>query len=158
MNTGGTFGDNSTPSNFAVIAWARCQDAQQRWRQVDTIERAIPYLPPVELAPPPSAEEIAEFCPAEQDTLNSGVLDASGNRLPPQYDHHVDENLYADVQQYMRLAVSASVLALYDVLGFPSVDVPDPMSQEKFKTKYDHLQKTVGYHINTRRLVDGILP
>jgi hypothetical protein len=83
----------------------------------------------------------------------------SGARaLPPQYDHHVDDNLYADIQQSMRLTVSASILALYDVLGFPSVDVPDPMSPEKFNTKYSHLRKTLGYHINTRCLVVGILP
>jgi aminopeptidase C len=58
----------------------------------------------------------------------------------------------------MRLTVSASILALYDVLGFPSVDVPNPMSQEMSNTKYSHLRKTVGYHINTRCLVVGILP
>lgn len=45
--------------------------------------------PQLELALPPMFAEIAQFVSAEHDTLDRGVFDQQGRRLPPQYDRHV---------------------------------------------------------------------
>ena len=112
--TGSTFGDNTSPGNFEVIAIARKQLAKTIWSQDDTVTLAKPYLPHIELAPPPppTLAENAQFVHAERNSMNPGVFDHHGYRLPPQFDHHVDENLYGDVAEHMLRTVSSSVLAL----------------------------------------------
>jgi hypothetical protein len=155
--TGSTFGDNSSPGNFEPIADARKQLAQYLWHQEDTVALAKKYLPQLELAPPPTAAEIAQFVPAERDSTNLGVFDPQGHRLPPQFDHHVDDNLYADVGEHLLRAVSASVLALYYILGFPSPEVPNPLSTDKLDASYDHQRKELGTKVDTRRMEVAIL-
>jgi hypothetical protein len=150
--TGSTFGGNSSPGNFEPIADARKQLAKFLWHQADTVSLAQKYLPPLELAPPPTAVEIAQFVPAERDSQNLGVFDTHGKRLSPQFDHHVDDNLYADVGEHLLRAVSASVLALYYILGFPSPEVPNALSTDKLDTRYNHERKELGTMIDTRRL------
>jgi hypothetical protein len=71
--------------------------------------------------------KIAKFVPAEPDTLNSGVFDQQFRRLP-QVDHHVDDNLYAEMGEHLLRAVSASFLALYYILDFPRPELPNPLS------------------------------
>jgi hypothetical protein len=149
--TGSTFGDNSSPGNFEPVADARKQLAQYLYLQPDTIELARQYFPQIKLAPPPTPEEVAQFVPAERDSLNPGVM-LNGHRLPPQFDHHVDDNLYADVGEHLLQAVSASVLALYHILGFPSPDVPNPLSMDKLDTSYTHQRQELGTMTDTRRM------
>lgn len=60
------------------MADARKQLATHFWSQDDTMELARPYLPQLELAPPPTSAEIARFVPAERDTLNRGVFNQQG--------------------------------------------------------------------------------
>jgi hypothetical protein len=53
MNTGLTFGDNTSPSNWAPIARARQQLAQHHWHDGDAIiTKAANFLPPFTFAPP----------------------------------------------------------------------------------------------------------
>jgi hypothetical protein len=126
--------------------------AQYLYSQDDTVALAKPYLPKLELAPPPTLADIAQFVPAERDWINHGVFDQHGCRLPPQFDHHVDDNLYADVAEHLLKVVSSSVLALYYILGFPSPDVPNPLSIDKLNTRYNHLRQELGTMVNTRRM------
>jgi hypothetical protein len=159
MATGGTFGDNTTPSNWESIARSRQQLARYLWHEPDLLEQAAPYLPDLQFAPPPTAADIAQFAIAESDSLNPGILNSDGQRLPPQYDHHVDDNLYAEVADHTRRSVAASMLALFHILGFPEeTRAPNPFSMEKFDANMSHLRKFVGHHIDTRRLIVGILP
>ena len=58
--------------------------------------------------------------------MKKGVLDNGGNRPAPQFDHHSDDNFYADVDEHMNTTVCSSVLALWLTLGFPHDDTPDP--------------------------------
>jgi hypothetical protein len=154
--TGSTFGDNTSPGNFEPIADARKELAINLWPNKDTVELARPYLPPIKLAPPPTAAEVAQFVPAESDALNPGVF-VNGRRLPPQFDHHVDDNLYADVGEHLLQTVSASVLALYYILGFPEPNVPNPLSMDKLDTSYTHQRKELGTGTDTRKMEVTIL-
>ena len=160
VNTGGTFGDNTSPSNFDPIGLARRQLAWYLWKhETEAQLRAKAYLPLVQLAAPPTPVEIAAFCPADADTINTGVLDANGDRLAPPYNMHVDDALYADVAQFLPHTIYTSVAALFGVLGEPTNPlVPSPLSLDKFESWYDHERKLVGRKFNSRTLSVGLLP
>ena len=106
MYTGTTFGDCTSPGNWEVIAKARQQLAQYLWRQPDSVERTKKYLPVLHFVPSPTPHEVSQFVQAIMDSINKGVLDAHGNRIPPGYDHHVDDNHYSDVRSHMLCTIS----------------------------------------------------
>ena len=157
--TGMTFGDNTSSANFDPIAEARKELARYLWSQPDTIARASTHLPAIELANPPTSAEVDCFVRAEADSANTGILDSLGHRLPPQFDHHVDDNIYCDVAAHMAQTVSASALALWHVLGFPNPSQgPNPLSLEKFDGRYTHQRKTLGHLIDSRTLTVSVTP
>ena len=90
--------------------------------------------------------------------LNPGVLDAQGNCLPPQFDHYVDDDTYADIAKKMILTVSASVLSLWILLGFPDNRYPNPLSMDKLVTRYSHQRVTLGYKLDSRKMEVEVLP
>jgi hypothetical protein len=130
------------------------------WQKDGTIvDRVMPHLPCLQLAEPPTTEEVRLFRPADRDDKNPGVLDADGNRLSPPFNMHVDDNLYADVGMYLFRTICSSIGALFDVLGPPTNPlVPSPLSSDKFEAHYTHLQKLVGRQFNSRTLSVGMLP
>jgi hypothetical protein len=160
VNTGGTFGDNTSPSNFDPIGMARRQLAWYMWKhdsQVD--QRVLPHLPPLQMAPPPTPLEVLTFRPADQDSINTGVLDEAGDRLAPPYNMHVDDALYADIGSHLVHTICSSVGALFGVLGMPTNPlVPSPLSTDKFEGWYNHQRKLVGRHFDSRQLTVGMLP
>jgi hypothetical protein len=112
----------------------------------------------LELAPPPTSVEIAKFVPAQPDTLNRGVFDQQGRPLPPQFDYHVDDNLYANEGEHLVRVVSASILALYSVLGFfPRPELLNPLSTDNLDTRYSHQRKALGNMVDTRRMEVAVL-
>ena len=52
--------------------------------------------------------------------------------------------------------ILASVLALYEILGYPSDHCPDVISWDKFTTRFGHERVATGRLINTRRLTFGL--
>ena len=157
--TGMTFGDNTSSANFDPIAEARKELARYLWSQPDTVARAAKYLPAIELATPPTDTEVDCFTRADADSVNNGILDPSGHRLPPQFDHHVDDNIYCDVASHMAQTVSSSALALWHVLGFPNPSHgPNPLSLEKFDGRYTHQRQTLGHLIDSRTMTVSVLP
>jgi hypothetical protein len=158
-NTGGTFGDNTTPSNYDVISTARRQLAQWLWKHdPHVVARVRHLLPPVTIAPPPTTKVIDQFTPAEFDSLNPAPLLHDGSRAPPPYNHQVDDNLYGDVAPYLSRTLACSALALYIILGFPGPYIPDLLSKDKLDTSYTHERTMVGRYWNTRTMQVGMLP
>jgi len=148
-----TFGDNTSPSNFEPVATCRVARARQLWHDPAVVERAAQFIPPVQFAPNPTPAEVADFVRADSDTQNSGVLDDNGDRLPPAYAMHVDDNMMADVRGFLPQTVAASVMALYDILGPPgSGGTVDVLSRDKLRTFYSHLRKVTGYIVDSRLL------
>ena len=153
MNTGLTFGDNTSPSNWEPIARARQQLAQKLWHDDDIIERAAKYLPPISFEPPATDEQRAKFAVAIPDSLNKGVYEEKTNRrISPRYNHHVDDNMYGDISENMERAAAASVISLYEIVGYPDGRIPEPLSWEKFTSTYGHIRRIVGWDFNTRTL------
>jgi hypothetical protein len=101
------FMSTASPANWEPVARNRQQYARFLWMQINTLSRGLarglPHLPKLLFAPPASQETVKQFVQATPDSLNTGVLDKHGARLPPQYDHHVDDCLYADVKEFPRL-------------------------------------------------------
>ena len=160
VNTGGTFGDNTSPSNFDPIGLARRQLAQSMWLSDDTVvSRMRDHLPQLRFADRPSKDVISAFRKADRDATNAGVLSPEGSRLPPPYNMHVDDNLYADVRERLEHTIAVSVASLFEVLGPPTNPlVPTPLSAEKFEAFYNHKRKLVGRLFDSRKLTVGILP
>ena len=158
MNTGGTFGDNTTPSNYDVLSTARRQLAQWFWLNVPNCIRHVQHLlPPITIAPPITPAEAAQITPAEFDSINRPPLAADGSRLPPPYNHQVDDNLYADIGENVEQCVACSALALYCIMGFPGPYIPDLLSKDKLITYYNHLRQMVGRHWDLRSMTVGML-
>ena len=152
MSTGVNFGGNSSPSNWEPIARARQQLAQKLWFDPNIMERAKPYLPTFTFAEPATDAEIALFARAIPDSINKGVFDDDGNRRSPTYDHHVDDNMYADITEFLPRAAAASIIALYEIVGYPDGRIPDPISWDKFESVHGHLRRVVGWEFNSRDL------
>jgi hypothetical protein len=68
--TGLTFGNNTCPANWEIIALSRMLLAQFLWTQSDTIRRVKKYLPTISTAPNPQSADIARFTPAQKDSKN----------------------------------------------------------------------------------------
>ena len=160
LNTGGTFGDNTTPSNFDPIAHARRLLAQYLWLcDLPALTKAATFLPALSLAPSPAPCTAASFSQADRDSLNPGVLDSNGQRLPPHFDMHVDDNLYADVAEFLPRSIQASVASLFELLGYPdNPDVPPALSFDKLTPSYNHRRRLVGRQFDSRTMTVGILP
>ena len=159
VNTGGTFGDNTNPSNFDPLGLGRRQLAFYLWSSAaDAAATITPYLPSLNLAPEPTPDEVATFRPADADAINPGVLSPDGARKPPPYNMHVDDALYADVGIHIIHSICVSILALFWLLGFPTNPlVPSPLSVDKFESFYNHQRKMVGRRFNSRTLSVGLL-
>jgi hypothetical protein len=154
-----SFGGNYCPPNWEALAIARMQVAMHLWCQLDTIARAAPYMPPITFAAPATTAEIDNFTKANLDEFTLSVYDNNGNRLPPPTPMHVDDALIADIMDYFILTVSASVLSLYIILGFPDLDrEPDPLSRKKWVELSTHERKYCGIGVNSRTLTLSMLP
>lgn len=159
LNTGATFGDNTSPSNFDPLALGRRYLAQYLWINDDSVvDRTISVLPPLQLEASPPDDVTATFTQADRDSLNLGVFDHHGNRRPPPYPMHVDDNLYGDIAPYLERTVAASAAALFDLLGWPDSRVPLPLSLDKLESFYNHQRRMVGRHFDSRKLTVGMLP
>ncbi len=159
LNTGTTFGDNTSPSNFDPQALARRYLSQYLWlNDPSVVDRALRALPPIQLEDPPTDAVAQTFRPAHSDSLNLGVFDHNGDRRPPPYPMHVDDNLYADIAEYLERSVAASAAGLFDLLGWPDPRVPLPLSLDKFEAYYNHKRRMVGRAFDSRRLSVGMLP
>ena len=157
MHTGQTFGDNTSVHNSEPMAQARQQRAQFLWHEPNIVQKAKQYLPEITLSPSPSQAEAALFAQASSDKKYKGVFDETGNRLPPPFQHYIDDNPYADVRENVPRMVSASILALYDVLGYPDpLRGPDAISRDKLVTVYNWTRVFLGFLFNSRKMTMGL--
>jgi hypothetical protein len=85
MNTGSTFGNNSSPGNFEPLTQARQQHAKYLWGIAldhDMCEHMARYKINIMLVPPPTPGKIMGFSLTTADSLNPGVQDINGKWLP----------------------------------------------------------------------------
>ena len=154
INIGQTFGENTSPASFDVLARARNQASQYRWYQPTVLEDAKQYIPVLPIAQPLTLTEQNNMTKATADTTNKGVLDNNGNRLAPPFNHHVDDNMYSDIASEFPKALSASILGAYDTLGYPQkiMQGPEAIEWTKFLDQITHIDEPIGYGIDLHRL------
>jgi hypothetical protein len=110
------------------------------------------------MADDPTPMEVSSFSCADADTINRGVITPEGVRSSPPYNMHADDNLYADVGEFLVHTISTSVSSLFWVLGPPTNPlVPSTLSMDKFKAFYNHRRKLVGRRFDSRTLSVGML-
>ena len=153
LPTGGHFGGCAHPGHFEIYSLNRQQYAVHIWYIGDDLYRiaVTEYnCPDINIAPEPTPEEVATFQQFTADSKNTGVLDPQGIRMAPQYDHHVDDNMYAEIRRFLRRSIAAAIISLYTVFGLPNHSV-DALSREKFAKYFEHIRRMVGWLVNTRR-------
>jgi hypothetical protein len=149
-------GTTCHPTGKSLLGRWRQKLAQYLFTTLDIVARAAPFLPLIELlAPPPLLDEILQFATATRDSKNPGVaLDATGNVHSPGFFHHVDDNMYATLgDSIARALVPASLISLYELVGYPNDLTPGALSWDKLLTRYSHTRRLLGKISDTRRLM-----
>ena len=158
FNTGGTFGDNTTPSNWDRIALARAWLARWLWlNEPNVIEMAGKHMPEIKFTPDPTPEEVATFAKATRDSRYHGIYNDDGTRKPPAFLHHVDDCAKADTKATMKRTIACSIVSLFKVLGEPTPYIQNPLSLPKFINLHSGMRQIVGRYWDTRRLSVGML-
>ena len=106
----------------------------------------------------PNEGDTRPFAQANVDSLNPGVKDRYGNRLPSGYHPHVDDHLYADNAKYFPLAVAASIVSLEDAFGGSHEFQENVLSEEKLHLDYKEIRTVLGYQPNTRTMMVELSP
>ena len=152
-STGQTFGDTTCPPNYESFALTRSHLARHLWYQPDIIERFRAALDiPIQLAEDPPEELKNTFAKATADEIHQGVYDRSGNRISPPYPAHVDDTMYADIRQLILRTIAASIISLFEVLGYPDPRYPSPLSMDKFASIFSHQRCECGIDFDSRRM------
>lgn len=88
-----------SPSNWEPVAQA-CSDYDQHiWQHNhNLVARVASYNLAINLAPPPTSEEVAGLAHANTNTQHMDILNKDGFCKLPPFLHHVDGNLYADIR------------------------------------------------------------
>ena len=148
------FGDTTSPANFEPIADARKQTSQSLCNDPTIVDQLGDLMPKLDIAPEPDLPTVSnEFLVAPPDSQNPGIIDELGNRKPPNFDHHADDNLCCDIRPGVEQAVAASVLGLCKVAGFPDGRQPDPFSRDKFEDLISHRRKCTGKMVDSRTVM-----
>ena len=115
--TGQTFGNNYSPVNFDHAALVRVQWAIWLWKNeaIELIEKADEYMQSIQFDHNPA--DSSSFAQANADSKNQGVFDSCGNRNPTVYINHVDDVLYAEVEELMPQTVACSVVSVDEAFG-----------------------------------------
>jgi hypothetical protein len=133
IQTGLSFGDNSSPLEFEPFAGIRTAlGTNLNANGQDVVPEYSDYLDAIQFAPPPPTGTVfVQACP---DKFNPRLLDDNGNKEPTEYNMHIDHNLYAEIEEErMRWAMRCSIHSLNIVMGGCNpTECPNPTDFDKF--------------------------
>ena len=95
------------------------------------------------------------FGRANKDSLNQGVFDDNGDRLPTEFTAHVDDNIYAEVEEYLRRSVAVSMVSVDEAFGSSHKYQEDVLSNEKLNLFFEEVCLLLGKLPNSRLMLDG---
>ena len=98
------------------------------------------------------------FACANADSMNTGVFDEDGNRLPTKFTAHVDDNIFAEVAQYLKRSVAASIVSVDEAFGGSHEYQEDVLSDEKLHLLYKETRLLLGHLPNSRSMTVEISP
>lgn len=157
INTGQTFGENTSPSNFDILAQAGKEMSQAKWFDNDIVDQAAAFIPQIAHPAPLTSIKRASMTTATCDSVNQGVLDPTNCQLPPAFSHHVYDNMYSNsgIASLITCAASVSIIGAYEVFGYPQ-DLPlgpNLITWEKFPANATRIDKPVGYGVDLHHLI-----
>jgi hypothetical protein len=152
IQTGLTFGDNSSPPEFEPFAGIHTAlGTNLNANSQDIVPEYSDYLDAIQFTPPPPTGTVfVQACP---DKFNPGVLHDNRNQEPTEYNMHVDNNLYAEIEEErMRWAMRCSIHSLNIIMGGCNpTECPNPTDFDKFIRKIvSHQCCQIGYVTDTR--------
>ena len=156
--TGQTFGSNTSPSNWEVLARARMalgvHILSNRRNELPRLRKKYAsYLKLLKIAP----QRDTPITPAYSDAINHGVL-VNNEPVPTEMHMHVDDNLMTDTTTRIQDAIVASIASNFEVLGEPNPSVRKvSLAEDKFtKTELSSARPQLGILIDTRSLTVSI--
>ena len=152
------FGCTFSPANFEPLAHAREQLAETLGDDASLLETHKNLLDMVQFDDPPGSD--IKFTTAAPCSRHTGVFKPDGTRHNTKHNMFVDDNLMAEVRLFMRLAIVASIEALYRIFGRPQTEFrKSPLSMEKFvRAKCSHEKVQLGKRLNTRTMRVSMTP
>lgn len=103
-------------------------------------------------------DDAIPFATANVDSLNTGVFDQDGNRLPTKFTTHVNDNIFAEVEQYLKCIVAISIVSVDEAFGGSYKYQEDVLSDEKLHLLYEEERFLLGYLPNTRSMTVDLSP
>ena len=157
--TGQTFGNTISVPNFEVLPVAWKQHAPYLWSHFPnkTLQHAQLYVSKMIILDPDPILSLLPFGQANSNSLNHGVF-SNGTQLPPPYPHLINDNLFADIPVFIKLTSTASIVALYNVLGKRHPNQPDVLSQDKLELVYNEQQHKLGHLIDSHHMLVLLSP
>lgn len=98
------------------------------------------------------------FQQAAPDEYNKGVLDKDGRRKALQYTHHVGNNLYAYVMEFMLRTIACSIVAVNKIFGGLYKYQTKIFLGDKFKPLLKEQQILLGCYPDTRSMMVKLSP
>eukprot|EP00957_Ditylum_brightwellii_P173731 13226932-Ditylum_brightwellii.AAC.1 len=117
VTCGNTFGSNTNPANWEPVRRSRKALAQRSFSDTSLIFKHKDYIDRVQFCPSPSDSVV--FAQALSDSIHKGVIRADGTPVNTPHNMYVDENLIAEIPGRMKQAMTASIEALFILMGFP---------------------------------------
>eukprot|EP00957_Ditylum_brightwellii_P161316 12282792-Ditylum_brightwellii.AAC.1 len=86
-------------------------------------------------------------------------MDSNGNPVPTPHNMYVDDNLKADIRPRMKQAMSASIEALFILMGYPEPhrQINAVCMENYLAAQCVYEKKQLGIKINTRALALGLM-
>ena len=93
------------------------------------------------------------------DSQHKGVIDSNGNPVPTPRNIYVDDNFIADIRLQMKQAMSASIEALFILMGYHEPHRRrNVVCMEKYlAAQCAYEKKQLGVRLNTRALALGLM-
>ena len=160
LQCGQTFGSDFSPANWEVIRQIWCVLAEALFTDNTLRTKHRHYLDRLQWCRSLTGRRSSTFSVAVADSINTGVLDAQGLPVPTPHHVFVDDDIYLDVFDTVRVeqAISASIEAIFILLGKSDLDFrQDPISWDKLEEMIiATCNKVLGLILNTRNMTISI--
>ena len=152
----GVFGSVCSASSWEPLRLAIAAIGLACFFRLDLIQKYAELLALIRFDDePPVTTNIVQ---ATRCSINRGVIDDSGGRLPTPHNIYVDDNLLAEVRPLMPQALASAFEGVFSVMGYPSPSLrPIAVAIDKLMELYvSYLQVLLGLEVDTRAMTVSI--
>ena len=147
-------GITQAPQILRVTVLACYQFAIYLWKVVNNkIIKAQPYLSNIIFPQKPNQSIIKTLRHLIPYKHNIGVFFSDGSQKLSSFFHHMDNNLYADIDLYSLPALTSSIVSIHTILGFLDDKQLKAFLPKKLETQSTHLRTCTGNIVDSKRLI-----